>query len=95
MTLKTWLKINGFNQKTVADDLKISRSYFCQIVAGKRVPTKDIALKIEDYTNNKVSRMELLYPRDIKNEQSIENEIILVGSPLSEDLRQKVLSSVK
>ncbi len=95
MTLKTWLKVNGFNQKTVADELKISRSYFCQIAAGKRVPTKDIALKIEDYTNGKVSRMELLYPRDIRNELSTENDMILVGSPLSEDLRQKVLSSVK
>jgi transcriptional regulator with XRE-family HTH domain len=95
MTLKTWLKINDFNQKTVADELKISRSYFCQIVAGKRVPTKDIARKIEDYTNNKVSRMELLYPKEVGIELSSENDMILVGSPLSEDLRQKVLSSVK
>ncbi|HEY9160001.1 MAG TPA: hypothetical protein VIS94_02800 [Desulfomonilia bacterium] len=95
MTLKTWLQINSINQKTVADELKISRSYFCQIAAGKRIPTKDIALRIEGYTNGKVSRMELLYPREIRHELNAENDMIIVGSPLSEDIRQKVLSSVK
>ncbi len=86
----------GLKQKVVAENLGISTSYLSEILTGKKKPTIELAQRIEEYTNNEVRRLDVLYPvkkqqtEDILEQQS--NMFISRGTPLTPELCKKVLS---
>jgi len=62
MKLADYLKTNQEAPANFARRIGLSRSYISLLMSGKRTPSPEIALKIENATNGKVGRLELLYP---------------------------------
>lgn len=62
MDLKHYLKTSGTKRKDLCDVLGIHYQHLNNIFRGKRHPSPDLALRIEEATGGAVTRMELLYP---------------------------------
>ena len=96
MDFRAWIKSSGISQKKLAQDLAMSQSYLSEILSGKRKINTRLAKRIEDISKGEVSRMELLYPKDnviSKHKPHTEKHMFLErGSPLSQEMREKVLS---
>jgi DNA-binding transcriptional regulator YdaS (Cro superfamily) len=60
MTLKEYFETKKLGAKTdMAAALGISRTWMALIVNGQRLPSPELSLEIERYTNGKVKRREL------------------------------------
>jgi DNA-binding transcriptional regulator YdaS (Cro superfamily) len=98
MTLQSWIRIMGIRQKEMAESLNLSPSYLSEIITGKKKVTPDIARRIEEYSHGEVSRLEVLYPNDGTQLTGLiarSSDLFAVrGSPLTTELRLKVLESV-
>jgi transcriptional regulator with XRE-family HTH domain len=96
MDFRTWIKSSGISQKKLAQELAMSQSYLSEILSGKRKINTRLAQRIEDISGGEVNRMELLYPGDgriTKHERPPYEQMFLErGSPLSPEIREKVLS---
>ncbi len=96
MDFRSWIKNSGISQKKLAQDLAMSQSYLSEILSGKRKINTRLAQRIEDVSGGEVSRMELLYPGDgkiSKHEMPPDRQMFLErGSPLTSEMREKVLS---
>lgn len=96
MNFRAWIKSTGISQKKLAQDLAMSQSYLSEILSGKRKINTRIAQRIEDISGGEVNRMELLYPGDgaiSKHDTQTEKQMLLErGSPLTPEMREKVLS---
>ncbi len=96
MDFRAWIKSSGISQKKLAQDLAMSQSYLSEILSGKRRINTRLAQRIEDISGGEVNRMELLYPGDgsiSKHETRTETQMLLErGSPLTPEMREKVLS---
>jgi transcriptional regulator with XRE-family HTH domain len=96
MDLKVWINSKGISQKQMAEELGISKSYLSELLSGKRNFSPKIAQRIEEFSKGEVSRMELLFPpeADIKNKSLFNSQYMIIerGSPLTPDMREKVLS---
>lgn len=96
MDFRAWIKSSGISQKKLAQDLAMSQSYLSEILSGKRKVNTKLAQRIEDISGGEVNRMELLYPGDgavTKHETHKDKQMLLErGSPLSPEMREKVLS---
>jgi DNA-binding transcriptional regulator YdaS (Cro superfamily) len=96
MTFKAWIRIMGLHQIKIASDLGLSPSYLSEVMTGKKKVTPDIARRIEEYTHGEVTRLEVLYPKDVEIESSHNGHtpdlFALRGSPLTTELRSRVLS---
>jgi DNA-binding transcriptional regulator YdaS (Cro superfamily) len=62
MELKNYLKKNGIKTIELAKVIGCQQSHVSLIANGKRKPSPELALAIEQATNGQVTRMELLYP---------------------------------
>lgn len=60
MTLREWLKKNNLTQLEMAKDIRVDRSYLSSIIAGSKIPARATALKIEKYTNGKITLANIL-----------------------------------
>ncbi|HEY9160635.1 MAG TPA: helix-turn-helix transcriptional regulator [Desulfomonilia bacterium] len=96
MDFRAWIKSSGITQKKLAQDLGMSQSYLSEILSGKRKINTRLAQRIEDISGGEVNRMELLYPEDgtiLKQETHTEMHMLIErGSPLTPEMREKVLS---
>jgi hypothetical protein len=62
MKLNDYLKMVKKKRSHFAKENGISAGYITKIIEYGAIPTPDMALKIEQATNGKVKKMELLYP---------------------------------
>jgi len=62
MTLEKYLKKNKITLTDFSKDTQISLSMISRIISRNRRPSPQKALRIENATGGKVSRLELLYP---------------------------------
>lgn len=88
MDLKTWLKMKGIMQKDFAAQMGIKPSSLSLILQGKIKPRLPVALKIEEFTQGEVSRIDLLYPRDAAGKDDMHLGTILTHSAREELLRR-------
>lgn len=68
------MQLKDFNRKQlerIAEKANTTVEYLLQIKYGKRRPSPDLALKIEEATNGAIDRMQLLYPT---SEDPVETE---------------------
>jgi len=64
MELKWYCEKQKLRYKRLAELLGVTPSHVTQLINGKRRPSPELALKIEEVTQGAVTRMELLYPED-------------------------------
>lgn len=64
MHLKEYLFKAGINQSEFARKLGVSRTHLTMIALGKSRPSPELAKKIMDETEGRVTVMELLFPKD-------------------------------
>ena len=69
MKLDEWLFRNRMKQIDFARLIEISRVHLGEIVRNKRIPSVKIAKKIEQATEGKVTKEELLFPEDYQNKE--------------------------
>jgi plasmid maintenance system antidote protein VapI len=62
MNLKQYLQTSDTKRKDFCSSLGIHYQHLNNILRGKRNPSADLALRIEEATGGAVTRMELLYP---------------------------------
>ena len=62
MNLQKYIEAKKIKQIDFAELIGISAAFVNQMCKGTRRPSANIALKIQEATNGKVSVMELLYP---------------------------------
>lgn len=62
MKLKDYLEKYKIGVSEFAEKAKLKQSYTSLLVNGKRRPSPEVALMIEQATNKKVTIRELLYP---------------------------------
>lgn len=74
MNLKQYCETNNLKLKELAKKLNLSAAFITQLVNGSRRPSPAVALKIEEETNGKVTRMELLYPSAEEPTNNAENQ---------------------
>jgi hypothetical protein len=60
MELKTWLKKNGYTYTQFAIYLGITNFHLGRIIAGKKIPGRELAKKIEYITDGAVEARDLL-----------------------------------
>jgi DNA-binding transcriptional regulator YdaS (Cro superfamily) len=61
--IKKYCRTNKVLIKDLAFNVKVRPVYLSQIIMGRRRPSPDLALRIEETTGGAVTRMELLYPK--------------------------------
>lgn len=66
MKLDLWLFMNKITKKDFAARLQVSRGHLQEIVSGKRKPSVKLAKKIEELTEGKVSKEEVLFPEEFQ-----------------------------
>jgi len=71
MKLDLWLFLNKITKKDFAIQLGVSRGHLQEIVSAKRTPSIKLAKKIEEITQGKVTKEELLFPEDYQTEETI------------------------
>jgi len=62
MKLQDWQKEQNLSDVQLAELLDIDRTYIYRLNKGERRASPYLALKIEQLTQGKVSRIEVLYP---------------------------------
>lgn len=62
-TLRDIIENRGLKQGFVAEGLKITRQHLSDIVCGKSMPSRKLALKIEDYFEGEITAPQLLFPK--------------------------------
>jgi len=67
MKLEEYLFRAKESKKAFTKRLGISESHLYQILRGDRYPSKELAKRIEEATDGKVTRHELLYPNEAKS----------------------------
>jgi len=67
MNLKQYRKLKGWNQQYVADKVGVVMSMISMIEHGKRRPSPQLALKIEDLTGGAVPFRQQLIRDDLVN----------------------------
>jgi len=67
MDLDYWLFKNKITKTDFARTIGISRGHLQGVISGKLKPSIKLAKKIEEATNGKVSKEELLFPEDFEN----------------------------
>lgn len=60
MTLKEYMTTKKLTVTQIADALGTSKGYVSDLVAGKRTCSLDMAVKIEEFTRNRVKCRDLL-----------------------------------
>ena len=63
MILREWRKKHEKNQGWLAEQLGVSQGYISEIERGDKIPSDDIAAKIEEVTKGNVSFLELKHPK--------------------------------
>lgn len=71
MKLDDYFKKFSINKAGFAKSLGMSRSYIYWLINGG-IPSVEAARKIEEATEGKVSKEELLFPNEVKNEDANE-----------------------
>ncbi len=71
MRLDLWLFLNKTTKKDFAKEIGISRGHLQEIVSGKRRPSIKLAKKIEELTEGKVTKEEMLFPEDFQQEDNL------------------------
>lgn len=66
MKLDLWLFMNRITKKDFAARLNVSRGHLQEIVSGKRKPSVKLAKQIEELTQGKVSKEEVLFPEEFE-----------------------------
>jgi len=61
MKLQDWQKAENLTNAELADKLSIDPSYIFRLKNGERRASPQLALRIEQITKGKVSRIEVLY----------------------------------
>jgi len=64
MEIKKYLKSKRIKMIDFCQNNGISYGYFRHIANKRKVPSPELAFIIENATNGKVSRLELLYPKN-------------------------------
>ncbi|MEN8236160.1 MAG: helix-turn-helix domain-containing protein [Pseudomonadota bacterium] len=64
MNLREWLFRERKTVTELAKKIVVSRTHLNLVSTGKKRPSPDLAKKIEEATNGKVTRDELLFPED-------------------------------
>ena len=59
--LDRYLFENGFTKTEFAEALGIDRNHLHSIISGRRQPSIKLAKKIEEHTEGKISKEELLF----------------------------------
>jgi len=62
MKLEEWKRWKGYSLAKCAEVLGISESYLSLILAGKRRTSPEMALQIENKTEGRIRREELVWP---------------------------------
>lgn len=70
MDLDEYLWRNKISRTDFAVQIKISRSHLQQILSRKRNPSVKLAKKIEEITDGKVTKEEVLFPEDFQQEKN-------------------------
>lgn len=65
-----------FDADELAQQLEITRTHLISISSKRRTPSLKLAKKIEENTEGKVSRLEVLYPEEYHN-KNFANELEL------------------
>ena len=89
MHLKVWIRSRGLLQRDVAEILGISPSYLSEIVTRKKRPAPELAKKIENLTENQVTRIELMYPEELQGVSGDKNSA--QGTPLTWEKRKELV----
>lgn len=71
MKLDDYFKKFSINKAGFAKSLGMSRSYIYWLIKGG-IPSVEAARKIEEATEGKVRKEELLFPNDVQNEENNE-----------------------
>ena len=66
MNLDEYLSRSKITRTDFAKILGISRTHLQDILSGRRSPSKTLAKKIEEATEGKVTKEELLFPEDFE-----------------------------
>ncbi|MBI3212035.1 MAG: helix-turn-helix domain-containing protein [Simkania negevensis] len=74
-SLKKFLFNANLTVKAFANILGVSPSFVYHLINKKRIPSRDLAQKIEEFTRGKVRKEELLFPKELKEKISIEENI--------------------
>jgi transcriptional regulator with XRE-family HTH domain len=64
MELKEYLKQEQIKLKALCEANDLSYGYLRHIANKRRIPSPEMALRIEQATEGNVKRMELLYPKN-------------------------------
>ena len=64
MDLKTYFQTTKMRQKQLAEETGCRQATISQIKTGKRRPSPDLALRIQQATGGQVTVMELLFGQD-------------------------------
>jgi transcriptional regulator with XRE-family HTH domain len=64
MLFKDFTKLNGLKYRFVAKELGISECYIGLILSRKRMPSRQLAIDIENFSGGKVSREEAMFPEN-------------------------------
>jgi len=62
--LLKWQKRNGVTNKAISEMLGVHQSFITHINKGRRKPSANLALKIEQATGGAVTLRELLFPKE-------------------------------
>jgi len=62
MNLKSWQRKNKITNTQLARLVGIDQSSICHYHAGRRRPSPEVALRIEEVTEGEVSLREILFP---------------------------------
>lgn len=62
MLLKEWLKKNNMNIPQFAKKMEVNASGIYKYIYGAKRLSPEMAVRIEEFTNNEVTRVEALWP---------------------------------
>jgi len=62
MKIIEYCKKNNITQQNFAFKMGITPAYLSQIIAGIRRPSPELAMRIENLTNYRITRDELVFP---------------------------------
>ena len=71
MDLEEYLFRHRIKKSHFAIGLGIAPGHFYAILAKRRRPSVNLAIKIEEMTDGKVSKEEVLFPEDFQQEENV------------------------
>lgn len=89
MLLKDWMNKNDIRPYRFAKKAGIDKATFYKILAGTADMSKNVALKIETFTEGEVSRMEALWP-ELYQEKAPDGSVQMTFAPRGISERGKV-----